>query len=108
MIRILLIPILLALFLCSCRKTIQQEEFHSIEWKRGSFKDRGKMINALVDSLKNQSFSQQETITLLGNPDDSIPHRYYYTIDLNHMFIYDLKIFFDSTTNKMTDFTIDD
>lgn len=75
--------------------------FESEVWQKGTIRERGQMVNYLLDSVGMVGKSKNEIIKLTGTPDDSSMYegedRFYYRVDKGHAYIYDMIIFFDST-----------
>ena len=83
-------------------------------WKNGTIRQRGQMVNYLIDSIKIKNLSQEKIISLMGEPDDRIkinnnefPERFYYSLDKGHKYKYDMIIFFDNS-KKVSDILFDD
>lgn len=88
--------------------------FNKEIWENGTSRERGQMVNYLIDSIGVIGKSKEELIRLTGMPDDELHFnnieyqpRIYYHIDLGHAFHYDMIVFFDST-DTVTDILFDD
>jgi hypothetical protein len=79
-------------------------KFSSNAWARASRRERGQMLNYLLDSVGLINKSKNEIRILLGSPDDEIvledgeyKSRYDYLVDKGDAFSYTLILFFDSS-----------
>ncbi|MBX7227078.1 MAG: hypothetical protein K1X55_13675 [Chitinophagales bacterium] len=79
-------------------------KFEKAIWQKGTPRQRGQMVNYLLDSIGIIDKSKQELLIILGQPNNSIQFddgefksRLYYTVDRGHAFNYEMIIFFDST-----------
>jgi hypothetical protein len=83
-------------------------------WKSGTARQRGQMVDYLIDSIGVIDKSKGEIIDLLGLSDDSVrisDEKYrlqlYYRVDKGDAFALDMILFFDST-NQVKEFLFDD
>jgi hypothetical protein len=89
--------------------------FNSIAWKKGNPREKGQMVNDLIENHKFYGLTKKELVELLGSPRDSVtyrlypegPERYSYVVDKGHAYIYDFNIFFD-TLGLVDDVLFDD
>jgi hypothetical protein len=79
-------------------------KFDKESWQNGTIRQRGQMVNFLLDSIGIMGKTKQEIKTILGDPDGEIEvndreyrSKLYYTVDKGHAFVYDMIISFDST-----------
>jgi hypothetical protein len=83
-------------------------------WKNGTRRQRGQMVDYLIDSIGVIDKTKDEIISLLGIPDDSIRisnekymSRLYYQLDKGGAYALDMVLYFDST-NQVKEFLFDD
>jgi hypothetical protein len=79
-------------------------QFETETWATGTTRQRGRMVNYLLDSIGLVDKSKTEIENLLGVPDSKnsvvdgeYTSTFYYTVDKGHAFTYDMILFFDST-----------
>ncbi len=81
----------------------QQTVFDSSEWKKGDKRERGKMIDDLINRNILIGKDREEVTTILGPPDKQGDDLIAYTVDMGQRFwfsspwYYDLFVYFDST-----------
>jgi hypothetical protein len=81
-------------------------KFESRTWTEGTIRQRGQMVNYLLDSIGLVDKTKEEINKLLGPPDSEnnmadgeYKSKFYYSVDKGDAFTYDMIVFFDSTDN---------
>ncbi|MEL7118184.1 MAG: hypothetical protein AAFO07_02050 [Bacteroidota bacterium] len=77
--------------------------FDRTAWQDGTARERGQMVNYLLDSIGIVNKTKEELTYLIGEPDkkvvlegEELPFLFYYWLDKGHAYHYDMIIFFDS------------
>jgi hypothetical protein len=79
-------------------------KFEAKIWAKGTMRQRGQMINYLLDSIGLVDKTKEEIKNLLGDPDaeyniddGEYKSTFHYSVDKGHTFTYDMVIAFNST-----------
>ena len=82
------------------------QKFDKNIWQNGTTRQRGQMVNYLLDSIGVVDKSKKEIIAILGEPDRQITPEdgeykfiIVYAMEKGHAFSYDMIISFDSTSH---------
>lgn len=91
-------------------------KFNKKKWEQGNYRDRGRMINSLLNDVGIIGKSKDAITLVLGKPDSetdnlknesNIKSSCTYIVDKGDAFIYDMNLYFDST-NHVTTILFDD
>lgn len=81
-------------------------KFEATIWAKATMRQRGQMVNYLLDSIGLVDKSKREIKNMLGPPDaeynideGECKSRFHYSIDKGHTFTYDMIVAFDSTNH---------
>jgi len=78
-------------------------------WKKGNYRERGRMVIYLIDSIGVVGKSRKEIVNLLGKPERELTNGngITYSVDMGDMYGYDMWLFLDST-DQVTSIMFDD
>lgn len=89
-------------------------KFDKHVWQTGTIRQRGQMVDYLLDSIGITGKTKKEIRKITGNPDSETKikdgeytSKFYYTVHLGHPYTYEMIVFFDST-NRARDILFDD
>lgn len=76
------------------------KKFEAKKWANGSLREKGQMVNYLVDSIGIEGKSKKEIIRLLGSPErefegEAHHHCIVYRTDMGEPFLIEMFIYFD-------------